>query len=733
MDRPRPSSQLRLLSDRPVTTRATGDLLDRSLEAERLAALLHDSRESAPYVFAVYADWGMGKTSLLRLTGERLSETGDIEVVWFNAWLATDGRALEMIVKSVLDRLDPNSLRRLARKLSADSKKTSWARVLLRGLAGSVHMHHLVDGIWDHLAVDARTRADAESLFRSAVSDYAGADGSGTRERTIVVFIDDLDRCSADTIRELSAALKQYLAVPGLVFVLGCDRSVVEGAMRFGPTQQSADEASGRRYLEKIIQASYAVPAPTDSQLDKLIAGYADAAGAASLFGGTMVEAVKLHTGRNPRRIKQLMNRLVAEYRLDPDWQSLGAEALFSAAMLQELYPEFHRMLAMSEDLDPLEEFTGYLAVMTAVKAAAAGFADATTALREEAAECLERNGIHPSEMTPDNLAALESVVPESIPRLAHDKVFTGLVKALVGSAAEREVRAKLRRRKLAEITKPQTAEPLESEYGRPETQDFRGLTVLWLGRPGNPDVVERMARGGASVFGVPDLDRARNEMMRRRVSVLITGLAREDSGAGGFDDIEALRSSGFRGQEIIYAEYVSQTWRARADEIGVPITSDPEELLDLVARARSVRPVAAPTEPPAPTPRDLVGMRVLWFAPFDNVPLRDHLVGRGAEVFSAANLEAATQLVLSQRVNAIIADPFPKWEVLSLLPSLRSADPASGKPLPALILAHRVTPERHAQATASGVAITEDTDAATRWLADQRAEQVQELPSVSL
>lgn len=722
MDRPR-SSQLRLLSDRPVTTRGTGDLLDRSLEAERLAALLHDSRESAPYVFAVYADWGMGKTSLLRLTGERLAESDEIEVVWFNAWLATDGRALEMIVKSVLDRLDPNSLRRLARRLSADSSKTSWARVLLRGLAGTVHMHHLVDGIWDHLAVDARTRADAESLFRSAVADYTGADGSGRRERTIVVFIDDLDRCSAETIRELSAALKQYLAVPGLVFVLGCDRSVVEGAMRFGPAQQSADEASGRRYLEKIIQASYAVPAPTDAQLDKLIAGYADAAGAASLFQSTMVEAVKLHTGRNPRRIKQLMNRLVAEYRLDPDWQSLGAEALFSAAMLQELYPDFHRLLALSDDMDPLEEFTGYLAVAATVKAAETGSA---AAQRDAAMGCLERNGIHDSEITQDSLAALESVVPESIPRLAHDKVFAGLVKALVGSSAEREVRAKLRRRRLAAIPVAQT-ESLAGESVQPEAKEFAGLTVLWLGREvDDAGAGARMADGGASVFFSITLDHALGAVRRQDIDVVITNLRREGSPEGGFDDIAALRDAGFDGRIIIYTSFVSQARRARATMLGALITTHGEELIRFVAQT------PAP-EATSPVPRDLVGMRVLWFAPFENMPLRDHLAARGAEVFSASSLEAGCDLVRTRGINAVIADPFPKWDVFTRLPTLRAADPASPKPLPALILAHRVTPERHAQAAASGVAITEDTDAATRWLAGQQAEQVQAIPSVTL
>jgi len=605
VERPR-STPLRLLSDRPVTTRGPGDLLERSLEAERLAALLHDSRESAPYVFAVYADWGMGKTSLLRLTGERLQQSADIEVVWFNAWLATDGRALEMIVKSVLDRLDPNSLRRLARRLSTGSASLSWTRVLLRGLAGSVRMHHLVDGIWDRLAVDARTRADAESLFRSAVADYTGADGSGRRERTIVVFIDDLDRCSAETIRELSAALKQYLAVPGLVFVLGCDRSVVEGAMRLGPAPQSSDEDTGRRYLEKIIQASYAVPAPTDTQLDRLIAGYADTAGAASLFQGTLVEAVKLHAGRNPRRIKQLMNRLVAEYRLDPDWQTLGAEALFSAAMVQELYPDFHRLLTLSDDMDPLEEFTGYLAVAAAVKAAEAGSAHATAAQLDQAADCLERNGVRaiaPGErpaISREDLTALENVVPESIPRLAHDKVFTGLVKVLVGSAADQELRVKLRRRRLA-AAPSRAAETPADESVSAESGEFAGLTILWLGNV-DTDVSFPLAIGGAAVVRAESVDRALNQIRNQSIDIIVVRLTREGSRESGFEDVHALRDAGFAGRIFLYTDFVSPARINSASAVGALITSDPEELLRFVAQAS----VAGRATGARPASRDL-------------------------------------------------------------------------------------------------------------------------------
>jgi hypothetical protein len=50
-------------------------------------------------------------------------------------------------------------------------------------------------------------------------------------------------------------------------------------------------------------------------------------------------------TGRNPRRIKRLINSFVMEYQLDPDWAEVGAEQLIKIILLQHFYPNFYRVL----------------------------------------------------------------------------------------------------------------------------------------------------------------------------------------------------------------------------------------------------------------------------------------------------------------------------------------------------------------------------------------------------
>jgi len=63
-----------------------------------------------------------------------------------------------------------------------------------------------------------------ETTLRDWVKDTVGRYG---KER-MVIFIDDLDRCMPDIALQVLEALKLYLNIPNLIFVLGVDKQVVE-------------------------------------------------------------------------------------------------------------------------------------------------------------------------------------------------------------------------------------------------------------------------------------------------------------------------------------------------------------------------------------------------------------------------------------------------------------------------------------------------------------------------
>ena len=519
---------------------------------------------------AIYGEWGAGKSSILRQMASRLSMNPNVETVWFNAWTGGGSDVLENLIKAVLDRLDPRTLRRLARRLDRATGAAAWSKIVARGLAGACGLHHLVDAVWEKLSVDAATRGKArEQLYEAFRSWTIGQQGAAA-DRLIVVFIDDLDRCQSEVVQGVCAAMKAYLSLPGLVFVIGCDRVTIEGAVA----------PDGHNYLEKMIQASYTIPVPTDEQVMALITGYAEASGTSSLFGST-ADAIAEHAGRNPRRIKRLINSFTIEYQIDAEWKSLSASALVRVILLQEFYPAFLVLLAHPDIPDPIDEIADYVAVREQVES---GSISETQRGRVE--RCLRRNGIDPdadTEPSQTTLDKIEGRLPEDYMRLARDATFVRIVTDLAEDPAGAQLRSKLRRRQAAvavaeaspETGRNQAFGDLLADHSRP-----LDLTVVWLSSRRNEDLLflESLTNRGARIIRADRVDEVLRLLAGNTVGrpdAIVTNLSREGDADGGFDDLDRIRAVGYTGPALIFTGYVSRDRRERARERDADITAE--------------------------------------------------------------------------------------------------------------------------------------------------------------
>jgi predicted KAP-like P-loop ATPase len=106
-----------LLNDQPVA-RLDDDLLGMADIAAGIVSVIVASMRSSPFVLAIDAGWGMGKSTLLRQIEDCLPEKPRIVKLRFNAWTAEGENALEGLIKAVLGELDRNVLRRWARRLA---------------------------------------------------------------------------------------------------------------------------------------------------------------------------------------------------------------------------------------------------------------------------------------------------------------------------------------------------------------------------------------------------------------------------------------------------------------------------------------------------------------------------------------------------------------------------------------------------------------------------------------
>jgi hypothetical protein len=439
-----------LLNDQPAIGKEA-DCLDTPETARKLVDVLLSSRKSSPFVLAVNGEWGIGKSTLLQemssqLTAarnpQRNNEANGINIrcVQFNAWTAENSSVLENLIAAVLTELDPNFVRRWANKLARRRGLLSALRIGFAIAAGFFGLSRAVNDLMTSFSISARSRSEMRELIQEVLGDWLKSGGQGTDESALVVFVDDIDRCSDETVVQMCEAIKLYLDMPGLIFVLACDLTILARGVT---SVTGATRSEAFAYLEKIIQVAYRVPTPDDRQIAKLISQCSLFSGTDELFDGANPASKILAEGtrRNPRRIKRIINSFILEYTLDPAWATpqLGIESLIKSVLLYLLYPWFYDVFIgdYSSD-DPIQDFLDYIDLEN-------NQFDSDGDRLEHAEKVFKAYQLS---MQGENLAGalkqLRSVMPKALPALTHDQALISLLKSMGDADSRRAIRAQL-------------------------------------------------------------------------------------------------------------------------------------------------------------------------------------------------------------------------------------------------------------------------------------------------
>jgi hypothetical protein len=256
----------------------------------------------------------------------------------------------------------------------------------------------------------------------------------------LVVFVDDLDRCAEATVLAVCEAVKVYLDVPGLAFVIGCDRAAI------GPGGLLQDLApAGTAFMEKIFQTSYRVQFGSTRDIRGYVHHCAREAGIDDLLDDARADILAALAARNPRRIKRLVNGVLLGAKLNPTLAHTDPEAVIRTVLLQYLYPDFFRLMT-APGQDAVREFGEYAQVWRVLHAQTPPTEAQSELLRRFLAE--HRLPEQPTERPAERLALLaelERQLPTEFPGLLADQSFTSLLGDLLAVPGADDVVRRLR------------------------------------------------------------------------------------------------------------------------------------------------------------------------------------------------------------------------------------------------------------------------------------------------
>jgi hypothetical protein len=312
------------------------------------------SGEPPRFTIGLYGRWGTGKSSLLRAINRILSEPGysDVIPVEFDAWRH---QRSEQIVVPLLHAVMKQS------KAIGDKPLTNAVTRVIRAIGmsfafklpyvGATLKMSDVKKAWDEDSVAALDDAFAQPF------ENLKAVGEALNDRRFAILVDDLDRCTADTVVSVLEAINVITDVSGFVFVLALDYEVLVQSV-----EHKYPGVNGHEFIQKIIQLPFRIPR-LDLSDDSLIAGVIPSYAQIKHLKGIsddVATIIDLAFEANPRAVKRFVNALGLLTRIIEIRQVKVDRRLLAITLGGELrWPEEFedlRAAVNSGDEDPLHD-----------------------------------------------------------------------------------------------------------------------------------------------------------------------------------------------------------------------------------------------------------------------------------------------------------------------------------------------------------------------------------------
>jgi len=221
-------------------------------------------KDLAPLTLGIFGPWGSGKTSLMQMLQNRIAEAGETggpktKTLWFNAW-RYEGReeAQSALIHAILAKLAEDKTildetKELFKRLKEGASILKLAKFISKT---AVTMTPDLPGLLDCFKDESEKLAQTMEAFDKDFDEVLKRAKVGR----IVVFIDDLDRCSSSKVIETFETIKLFLNTPACTFVIGADSKKIAEAITDVYKVTDDPRQKAKDYLEKIVQIPFSIP-----------------------------------------------------------------------------------------------------------------------------------------------------------------------------------------------------------------------------------------------------------------------------------------------------------------------------------------------------------------------------------------------------------------------------------------------------------------------------------------
>ena len=321
-------------------------------------------RSSTPhFTIGIYGEWGTGKTTLMKsiernlVNNDILANQQKILPIWFNAWKFEREENLATV----------SLLKTVAYAMANHEKFDGLSKTIFKGLTivGKDLMQQIALQVVSKKEDIGNKEFDEKmdylnKLYRDSVY-YQGLDKirehmEAIREEDkncrVVIFIDDLDRCSPTKALEVLESIKLFLDIEGFVFVIGLSHKTVTQLIS---NAYQITGVKGDDYIKKIIQIPIKIPSWSKESIIDLIDNSiaprlnSDYTKFLSQNSAMIAKVVDY----NPRQLKRFINNVIIAFETFASKKGspeIQFNEIFLVKILKSEWPDFYREFVSNKD-----------------------------------------------------------------------------------------------------------------------------------------------------------------------------------------------------------------------------------------------------------------------------------------------------------------------------------------------------------------------------------------------
>ena len=321
---------------------AIDPILDFNLYRNAIVSIIKNSLPK--FTIGIFGEWGTGKTTLINSVDTALQTDGNLIRVRLESWrYAQEQLPLVSLLKNIAYALpDKKQFEVLKLKLVTSSinflKNTPEILTSVISKFASEE-DEISQETFDLFKKELNSKIQLIAELDKDTVYFDGFDEIKNEIKNlhlvnpsfrIIVFVDDLDKCSPKKVHEILEIIRVFQDVEGFIFILGISDDMIIKLGEMGNREKN----NGDHYIKNLIQIHIALPKWSNEDIVKLVKDFIRKGMIHDRLKDVVdknIELISLAIENNPREIKRFLNNFIVAYEIFSGKKSFEArELIFS-------------------------------------------------------------------------------------------------------------------------------------------------------------------------------------------------------------------------------------------------------------------------------------------------------------------------------------------------------------------------------------------------------------------